>query len=81
MTAQLILFPELPASQDIPGALRELANSIEEGKFGDAHNLAWVIDQGQSDIAIGLLGKAISPGAEAHLLFAIAQQKIVLGCM
>jgi len=69
---------QFPASgvEDVPTSLRNLADSIESGNFGDAHNLAWVIDCGDGRVECGLAGKSPSSGAEAHLLFAIAQRKI-----
>ena len=65
--------------QDIPAGLRNLADSIEQGKFGDAHSLIWVIDVG-GDIEVGMLGIQGQPGAEAHLLLGVAQHKIQKGC-
>jgi hypothetical protein len=78
---KVIPFPEMPAIQNIPQALRKLAESIEAGEFADAHNLAWVIDCGNSRIECGLMGDSLSPGIEGHFLFVLAQQKIVQGCM
>lgn len=81
MALTVVQFPEQAAIRDIPTALRDLADSIEAGNFGAAINLAWVIDQGELGPAVGLLGKATAPGAEAHLLFAIAQHMLVKGCL
>lgn len=64
---------------DVPSALRKLASQIEAGEFGDAHNLAWVIDCGDSRIECGLAGRAPEPGATGYLLFALAQRKIERG--
>lgn len=51
MTAELkIVELHSPAANDIPEALRLLANEIEKGEFGDAHNLAWVVDCGNSRV-------------------------------
>lgn len=61
---------------DIPRGLRALADSIEAEGFGDAHHVAWVIDEGNGSIAIGMLGKAAEPGAIAHFLFALAQRRL-----
>lgn len=79
MNISVVKFPELTAATSIPDALRKLADQIEAGDYDDAHNLGWVIDCGNSRIEIGLLGKAASPGAEAHLLFTLAQHRILDG--
>ena len=79
MTLSVVQFPDSPAAQDIPAALRKLADGIEAGEYGDAHNVAWIIDCGDGRKEIGLLGKSPSPGAEAHLLFALAQHRILDG--
>jgi len=79
LSLNIVNFPDMPAAMDVPAALRKLADQIEAGEFGGAHNLAWVIDEGDSELSIGLMGKAAAPGAEAHLLFALAQQTIING--
>lgn len=60
---------------DIPRGLRALADSIEAKGFGDAHHVAWVIDEGGT-IAFGMLGKCAEPGAVAHFLFALGQREL-----
>lgn len=74
---------ELPVHDptDIPARLRSLAAQIEAGEYGDAHNLAWVLDCGSGRIEMGLLGRAATIGAEAHLLFCVAAHKIECGCI
>jgi hypothetical protein len=69
---------EMPktCATDVPNALRELANGIEAGEFGDAHNMAWVMDCGDGRVEVGLMGRAPDIGPTAHLLFAIAQRKL-----
>ena len=79
MTLKLIDFPDRPATQDIPSALRLLAAQIQAGEFDDVHNLAWVIDCGDSRVEIGLMGHAPQPGATGHLLFSLAQHKMLTG--
>lgn len=61
---------------ELPRALRSLADQIEAGEYGDAHNLAWVVDCGAGRIEIGLLGQTAEPGAIAHYLFALGQRKL-----
>lgn len=71
----VVKFPDKDVG-DVPRALRAVADRIESGEFGGAHNLAWVIDCGHGRIEVGLLGHAGIAGAEAHLLFALAQRKL-----
>lgn len=56
--------------QDIPRALRTLAEEVEQGKLGDCHNIAWVVDVGGGRVEVGLLGAAAEAGPTAHLLLA-----------
>ena len=74
---------ELPVTHanDLPTKLRKLADQIEAGEFEDAHSLAWVLDCGNSRIEIGLMGKAESPGVEAHFLFTLGAHKLVTGVL
>lgn len=74
---------ELPAVDptDLPNRLRDIAQQIEDGDYGDAHNLAWVIDCGDGRIEIGLLGRAATIGAELHLLLTTGALKIAHGCV
>lgn len=69
---------KLPSSDlgDIPRGLRAIADQIESGEFGDARNMAFVLDCGDSTVTIGLLGLTPEPVATGHLLFALAQRKL-----
>ncbi|MCR4297380.1 MAG: hypothetical protein NUV75_01315 [Gallionella sp.] len=78
MKAQLLAFPDRDLT-DVPRVLRALADAIERGEYGDAHNVACVVDCGDSRVECGLAGAAPEPGATAHLLFAIAQRKLEKG--
>lgn len=80
MAAALMQFPDRDI-RDIPRALRALADKVEGGEFGDAHNLAWVIDCGNGQIETGLAGDAPQAGITAHFLWAMAMRKIGMGCM
>mgnify|MGYP003394921790 CR=1 FL=1 len=71
----VVPFPDRDLS-DIPSALRRIADGIEKGEYGDAHNLAWVIDKGNSEIDVGLCGHSAEPGAVAHYLFALGQRNL-----
>lgn len=73
---KLLKFP-VQGIQDIPSGLRKLADDIESGKFDDAHNVAWIIDCGNSRIEYGLLGKAASPGAEFNILLDVTKHKFI----
>lgn len=75
MGATIVHLPERDLT-DVPRALRALADAIEAGDYGDAHNVAWAIDCGDHRIECGLAGAAPEPGATAHLLFAIAQRRL-----
>ncbi len=77
MTASLNVV-EFPTGDiaDVPRGLRAIADQIESGEFGDAYNMAWVIDCGDARIEVGMLGHAAEPGATAHLLFGIAVRKM-----
>ncbi len=78
MTVTVLQLPDRDLT-DVPRALRALADGIERGEYGDAHNVAWVVDCGSTRMACGLMGAAPEPGATAHLLFAIAQRKLEQG--
>lgn len=69
MGAQLLTLPDRNI-QDIPRALRALAEQVEKGQLGDCHNIAWVVDVGDGHVECGLLGAAPEAGPVAHLLFA-----------
>lgn len=75
MTATLVSLPDRDL-RDIPRALRDLADSIEAGEYGAAHNLAWVIDCGDNRIEVGLLGAAPEPAPTAYFLFGLGMRRI-----
>lgn len=62
----------------VVASLRKLADDIESGEYDKANNVAWVVDCGDGRIECGLAGTSIMVGAEAHLLFAMAQRKLEL---
>lgn len=79
-TLNVIQFPEHFAAIDIPNALRTLADRIESGQMGGAaHSLLWVVDSGDGDIEIGVMGKVSDAGFAAYFLAGAAQQKIMKG--
>ncbi len=75
MSAVLVEFPDRDVG-DIPRGLRALADQIEAGEYGDAHNCAWVIDCGAGRVDLGILGSSPLPGADGHLLFSLAVRRL-----
>ena len=76
MTTQLkVVEVPLNCRTDVVGTLRELADSIERGEYGDAYNIAWVVDCGDGRIEQGLLGMAAEPSLTAYFLHGIAQRR------
>lgn len=61
---------------DVSLVLRNLADSIDRGEYGDAHNVAYVVDCGDSRISVGLAGRDAAPGATCHFLFACGMRKL-----
>ena len=80
MSAELLEFPDV-SLLDIARGLRNLADSIEAGNYGDAHNVAWVVDSGHGKIELGLLGRAGEPGALGHFLFHLAARRLENGAL
>lgn len=60
--------------QDIPAALRMLADDIEGGTFGTVDALAWTLD-GNAGYALGMIGGR--EPSDAHLLFTVAAAAMV----
>lgn len=71
----VVQFPEQDLS-DIPATLRRLADGIEKGEYGDCHHIAWVCDEGNSVISVGLCGQSPEPGAVAHYMLAMGMRKL-----
>jgi len=75
MSLSVVSFPSKDI-RNVPASLRALADSIEQGLYGAAHNLAWVIDCGDARIEAGLLGSAAEVAPTAYFLFGLAQRRI-----
>lgn len=73
---KVVEFPNRPACQNIPEALRELAQTIEDGGYEDAHNLVWAIDCGDGRVEVGLLGQAPEPAIKAYFLLGLAKRRL-----
>ena len=73
---KLLKFPDA-GIKDVAKGLRILADKIDSGEYGDAHNLAWVLDCGSSRVEFGLLGQTASAGAEFNLLLDTAKNRLV----
>lgn len=76
MSLKVVEFPNQPACQNIPDALRELAKSIEEGDYADAHSLVWAIDCGAGRVEMGLLGQCPTPATTAYFLLGLAKRRL-----
>ena len=76
MSLKVIEFPPQHAAQSVSEGLRAIADAIDNGEYGDAHNLSYVIDCGDSRIEIGLLGKAPEPALTAYFLFGLGKSRI-----
>lgn len=61
---------------NIPEMLRSMADDVENGEFGDCHNIAWVADVGDGVVTIGMMGQSAEPGCLAHYLFALGMRKL-----
>lgn len=75
MTAKLLSFPDVNVG-DIPKSLRNLADQIERGDYGDCHNIVWVMDEGDSNISVGLMGKSAEPAPLAYFLMGLGMRKM-----
>ena len=62
---------------DVPARLRSLAKNIEDGQFGDAHNVAWVIDCGNGRIEVGLIGPIAELAPSLHYLLSLGVQRVI----
>jgi hypothetical protein len=61
---------------DSAAMLRNLADRIDSGLYGEVHNVAWVISCGEGEIAVGMTGQAGEASAVSYYLFGLAQRKL-----
>lgn len=78
MALQVLTFPERHID-DVPGALRRLADEVAAGKHGACHQLFWCCDAGEGQIGLGMLGSSGSPAGDAMLLMAAAMKRLLAG--
>ena len=74
MTTPTLVFPERNLA-DVTNSLRKLADDFEQGKYGDSPGILWVIDSGQEEVTIGLLGKAPEPAVVAYYLLGLGMRE------
>lgn len=75
MSLNVVDFPKQNLA-DVPTTLRTLADNIEKGEFGECLSLAWVMDQGDGVVAVGLIGHSQSPGPHAYYLLGLGQRSL-----
>lgn len=78
MAAELLKLPERNV-QDIPRALRTLADEISQGKLGQVRTIVWVVDIEGQPVELGLLGAAAEVAPTAHLLLAKGMRALESG--
>ena len=68
---------EMPRASaiDVVEGLRALADRLESDGFV-AHNLAWVVDMGDGNIDMGLLGQSPQPATTAYFLLGLGKRKL-----
>lgn len=67
---ELALVVELKGTDisDVALTLRNLAQHIEDGDYGEIINLAWVMRNAEHEITPGYIGKSGSPQGDGYLL-------------
>lgn len=79
MTLNVVKFPDHYAALNVPESLRALADEIEAGEHGACNSLLWVIDAGDGEINLGLMGRVPDPSGTALILAAVVPKKILAG--
>lgn len=75
---KLIKFPGSKLD-DVPEALRRLADEIEAGALGDVHRLAWIAEVAGGEIGVGLIGQCAEPGPMTYMMLGLAKRRIEMG--
>jgi hypothetical protein len=73
--AEVVQLPRIDI-QDVPNTLRNLADNIEAGDFGEVVSLAWVLKSANHSIQPGFIGASQSPQADGYLLFNMALREL-----
>ena len=63
---------------NVSAQLRNLADEIDRGDYGDAHSVTWVVDCGDARIEVGFSGQSPLPAGAAHLSLAMGMRKLEL---
>lgn len=75
MAAELLKLPERNI-QDIPRALRTLADQVEKGELGNVRAIVWVVDVPDAPVELGLIGACAEVAPTAHLLLGKAMRAL-----
>lgn len=72
---------EFPGSKvdDVPEALRRLADEVESGALGEVRRLAWVIEAAGGEIGLGLIGRCAEPAPMTYMMLGLAKRRIEIG--
>ena len=56
--------------------LRNLAQSIEDGLFGEVVNVAWVVRNAAHEVTPGYIGQSGSPQGDGYFLLALGLREL-----
>ena len=73
---KVLEFPD-DSQKTVADALRLLANRVDAGEFGTAHNAVWVIDKGNGVVDVGLLGHSREVAPLAYTLLGLGQSHVI----
>lgn len=65
--------------QDIPRAMRTLADQIEAGELGNVRAIVWVVDVADAPVELGLMGACAEVAPTAHLLLGKGMRALEAG--
>lgn len=60
---------------DVPLSLRKLADQIEAGDYHTVHRLAWVIQDCDGNVHVGIIGGVQALTAEACYMYSLGVQR------
>lgn len=73
---RLLQFPSADALISASAGLRELADEIDNGLYGEVHGFAYVMNSERGQLEVGLIGQAAERGVVAHYLLCLGQRKL-----